>query len=345
MPRIAERKELFTLLSSVCESNRSYFSRFGRWLQPQIKVFWLEINDQHVDSIIESSGMSRLDNALYEISFLDEVFWIDTSDKRIWQIFTLAETDKTNKMIREKFLKQRGADRIWLTENFMNGIRRRLNYNDRGFGIKFKDILTPDEDSSDFSAKFWIGKSSTEKQERFLGNAKETFSISSIRFGRRESLDKKALSGELYELYYSGHLTVTTSDDIENVVHVINTIRNSYKEQLIELEKQNNIKPTHVDINFSDCINTEGFDVITNTGVRQLKLWLQQYQKEDTITRYSGVDLHTGDFLYLDLADEYSYIFPSKNACMNVAPRFGTLTARYMSLSVQIFHDGVELFA
>lgn len=345
MPQIRDRKELFSLLGSVCESNREVYSRYGKWTQPQIKVFWIEVNAKYFGEIIRISGANRLDKDLFEISYENDTFWIDTGDKRIWQIITFAETGKTNKMIKEKLTINKGADRIWLTEKFMVGIQRKLGYNNRGFGIKFKDILTLDDEVSDFSAKFWLGKHCMEKQKRFLDSARETFSISTIRFGVNESKDQNPISGELYELYYNGHITITTSDDIENVIHVLNTIRNYYKEHLEYLEKENEKKLAFIEIIYSDEINLDGFNIITNLGQRDLKLWLQQYQEEGDIIRYSGVDMHTGDFIYLDMSKKYSYLSASKDACMNVAPRFGTLSSRYMSSSAKIVHDGVELFA
>lgn len=343
MGRVKERKELFGLLSAVVSNNRDYYSRYGVWNYPQIKVFWIEVNTKLLPSF--PNGLERVDKDLYELSYKDHTYWIDTHDSRIWEIITFAPTNKTNSMIRNVFLKLKGIDRLWFTEKFMRSIQKNMGYDDRGFGIKFRDILTEGNEYSSFSAKFWIGKSSPEKQIEFLKNAQTSFSMSNIRFGKSKEVEHEVLSSELYELSYNGHITITTSDDIENVFNVISTIEERYKKNLLFLEREAKKKPVVVEVTFTDLIKLQSFNAITAYGNRNLRLWLHPYEIDGELHRYSGVDLHTGDFIYLDLAESYSYISAGKDACMNVAPRFGTLSSRYLSSNSELFYDGVELFA
>ena len=342
---IKNRKEFFALLESVNESNRDYFSRFGNWIKPQIKVFWIEVNDRYHLDILKNLNPKKVEKTLYEVHEKDQRYWIDISDKRIWQIFTFAETKSATQMIKNRILNHIGADRIWLTEKFMEKIQKELGYSDRGFGIKYKDILTEDEPKSKFSAKLWVGREKTEAQERLLSAVRDNFSLSSTRFGRNEARDGLKISGQLYELYYSGHITVNTCDDNEDMMEVLNLIKNNYKNEIEYLEKERRKRSSVIEILFSDNIDQAGLESITNTGKGSLKLWLHPFKKEEGITRYNGVDLHTGDYINLDVSNDYSYISTPKNACMNVAPRFGTIASRYLSSKVSIFHDGVELFA
>lgn len=343
MGRVSDRKEFYGLLNAVVNNNRDYFLRYGNWKYPQIKIFWLEVNLKHLSALPHQ--MEKIDNKLYEVRYKDEVYWIDTRDERIWEIFTLSSTQKTNSMLNNIFTNTIGIDRLWFTEKFMLKIRKKLGYDDRGFGIKFKDILTEGKDIADFSAKFWLGKNSTNRQISFLELAKSSFSMSNIRFGRTEIIDNDLPLSQLYELSYNGHMTVTTSTDTDSIFNVINTIEKQYKNNLIFLEKESKKKPVVVEVTYKDSVNISGFDAITSYGTRDLKLWLQNYEIGKDFGRYSGVDLHTGDFIYLDMADQYSYVTADENACMNVAPRFGTLSSRYLSSSTELFYDGVELFA
>jgi len=345
MKAIRDRKELFALLRSVSESNRKYFSRYGSWKSPQIKVFWIEVNEKYINNLIAFSEAIKIDKNLFEIYYEDDRYWLDTSDKRIWQIFTLAKTESAEKMIRNKITKYRGADRLWFTEKFMEKIQNHFGYTNRGFGIKFKDGLSFEKPVSYFSAKLWIGKSYTSRQKKLLETARDTFSISTIRFGINESQDDTNISGKLYELYYSGHLTVTTCDDLEDTFLLLNYIKKSYRREIEFLEREFMKKPNFVEVIFSEKIDRNGFAVISSIGKGNLKLWLEPYEEDGDLTRYAGVDLHTGDFVQIDLADDYSYLSASKGACMNFAPRFGTLASRYMTAGTRIMYDGVDLFA
>lgn len=345
MKSISDRKELFTLIGSVSESNRKYFSRYGNWKSPQIKVFWIEVNKQYINNLIQQSGSEKIDRDLFEINYNEDRFWLDTSDERLWQIFTFAESGKTNQMINNKITKYRGADRAWFTEIFLKKIQKHFGYDNRGFGIKFKDSLSFEEPTSDFSAKLWLGKSCTSRQKKFLKAAQDTFSVSTIRFGHKEHIDNTNISGKLYELYYNGHLTVNTCDDLEDFFSLINYIKHFYRDEIEFLEKEFNKKPTFVEVIFTDKIDPDGFTLISYAGKGKLKLWLEPFEKEKDIIRYAGVDLHTGDFVNIDLADRYSYLTASKGSCMNFAPRFGTLASRYLSTGTQIKYDGVDIFA
>jgi len=343
--KIKDRKEFFSLLQSVSESNRNYYSKYGNWNFPQIKVFWIEVNEPFFQNVINSINPKLLSKDFYECVFDEDFYWIDTSEKRIWQIFTFAKTNNANRTIRNNFTNLKGVDRIWLTETFMKKIQKEMNYTNRGFGIHFKDILSIEEPKSDFSAKLWIGKSYTASQEKLLKVANETFAVSSIRFGINPSQDSSSLSGKLYELYFRGHMTVTTCDDLEDLFTLLKFIRTTYKNEIGMLEKECSKKPNFIEIQFSESINSDGFELMTKLGQGDMKLWLQSYKKESDISRYCGVDLHTGDFIQIDLADDYSYLAAEKNACMNVAPRFGTVASRYLTSNSKIIFDGVEMFA
>lgn len=343
MVRVNDRKDLHSLISSVNESNREYYSRFGNWSNPQIKVFWLEVNENF--NVLEKMGLRKLDRNLFELKVKKDTFWVDTSNGRIWEIFTLSSTRNTERNLIGLTKGMKGVDKTWFTQNFMKKIQRKMGFTDRGFGIRYKDLLSNGTDTNNFSAKFWFGRRSLKNMEPILESLEGSFSISSLRFGKNISNDEKRLTGQLYEFYYNGHMTITTCDDTEEMFYLIKMIRETYVKNLVQLEKENKRKPALIEVTFSEELDREGFDFLIHVGRRDLNLWLQPYQSESDYGRYCGVDMHTGDFINLDLGSDYSYISADRNGCMNVAPRFGTLAARYLSTSTNIYHDGVEMFA
>ena len=344
MVGVKSRKELFSLLQSVCEDNREFYSRFGRWTRPQIKVLWLEVNERFMKSTIELSGATYIDKDLFSLNYENEQYWIDTSSKRIWQIFCLSQTKDALTMLKYLFLERKGVDNLWAIESFMVKTQNEFRYTNRGFGIRFKDTLTKKEPKSKFSAKLWIGRNPSPNQQLLFKVANETFSKSSIRFGKNWSSDGRNISGELYEMFSDGHLTVNTCDDFENFIELISFIKKSYLNELEMIEKNRAKKPLFIETIFSEKINKDDFNRITLSGTGKMNLWLEPYEVNGDFTRYSGVDLHTGDFLTIDFGDDYAYISNQKNGCMNIAPRFGSLSARHLSSEVKIFFDGVPLF-
>ncbi len=252
---VKSRKELFSLLQAICEDNRDYFSRFGHWIRPQIKVFWLEVNESYINSVLESSGASMIDKNLYSIYFENEPYWIDTNNKRIWQIFCITKTLNGQKMLKSLFLEKKGVDKLWAPESFMFKVQDEFGYTNRGFGIKFRDSLSLREPKSNFSAKLWIGRNPSKNQERLLEVANDTFSKSTIRFGKNNSTDDRNISGEIYEFYYDGHLTVNTCDDFEKFIELIEYIKISYLTELEIMETKRNKTPSFIETVFSDKVD------------------------------------------------------------------------------------------
>jgi hypothetical protein len=302
-----------------------------------------------VKQVLERLGATSIDSKLYEVRSGSEgneqQYWIDTTDSRVWQIYTFAPTSEARSFFETLAKNNRGVDHVWLTERFMNRTRKKLNLDDRGFGIKFTDALADENLGADFSAKFWIGKRESDTRTRFLQEARNQFSLSSIRFGRNLARDGSGLTGQLYELYYDGHLTVNTCDDMDDMLALLDSIRSGYHGSVRDLERARQKSPELIEVEFSETVSAEQLNQVTVSGKGPLRLWLHAYSREADLTRYNGVDLHTGDFIHLDVGETYSYIGTDKKACMNVAPRYGTLAARYMSSKARIYHDGVELFA
>lgn len=338
------------MLASVNEGNRSYFGKFGKWESPQIKVFWLEINHEYREQVLARLNPTPRDKDLYEWQpEQGHLFWIDASDDRIWQIYTLASTEDAKRHLRPLYHEARGVDRLWFPETFLQGVRKSMNFDDRGFGISFRNLLTPEADRPLFSAKFWLSHldssaPASAAKQAFIDAGKRAFALSTVRFGRNVSSDDRGLSGQLYELYHDGHLTVTTCDETDDMLELLASIRGRYKQEVIDLEKARKRRTEVIEVEFDEPVAGASLNTLVESGSSNLRLWLHAFERSEDLTRYNGVDLHTGDFMHLDVADDYSYLSAERKACMNMAPRYGTLSSRYLSAKSRIFHDGVELF-
>jgi hypothetical protein len=234
---------------------------------------------------------------------------------------------------------------MWIPEHFMDRVVQTFGFDQRGFGVKFDDDIATTNTRMNFSAKFWVGRNRQGARAEILDKVRELFSPSSIRFGRDEQADDTPLSSQLYELYHDGRLTVNTCSDVEEMLELARTLRESYSHQVSELEKQRERRDFPVEAVFAEPVDFEQMTELVRGGRSGLQMWLHRYALEPDVARFAGSDLHTGDPVTLDLGGDYAYVGTSKKACMNMAPRYGTLAARHLSTRCRLYVDGAEVFA
>ena len=351
MPRYAKtRKELFSRISRRLETNAALLERTGKPSLKQLKVFWIEANPNYSPSPFPSSGWEETERRFYVLPDPDEAkhIWLDATDERVWRAYTFGPREDIEAILKRKLLHRRGLDRVWLAEAFMERLRREHGYQDRGFRFYFRDTLSTAKNPSErpkFSAKFWLGEEIPAKQGRFLELAQEAFSKSSLRMGRESRDPSSRVSGLLLEVYAEGCMTVTTSDDPEEVLGLANEVGQRYREELGEMETQRLRSPRPIELNFGMTINLERFQNLIESGQGQTGLWMQRYEVEDGMHRYTGADLHTNELINLDVGPDYAYLVTQRKGCMNAAPRLMVVSAQRISGKTGLYYEGAPLFA
>jgi hypothetical protein len=351
-PTPSSRKGFFELVDLRLGQNQELLETTGKVSSSQLKVFWLEADPRYNPAPPVTTGWRTLEPHFF---FYEQPgtqgrnqIWLDTANDRIWYAYTFGTRDEVESILRRDLLSQRGVDRAWLAERFLEGVQKRAGYTDRGFRFSFKGALYKDKDPEGmprFSGKFWLGNQVSPEQKAFLRASQETFSKSSLRMGRRPLESEAAGTGLLIEVYARGHMTVTTCDDTEEILGLINEIGSNYTQDLRELERRRAEFPRPVEYRFGMKLDIERFRAQVESGVGPTKLWMQEYAEEDGLHRFVGVDLHTNDLLNLDLADSYGYLVGSPEACMNAAPRLMTLSAEFLSGKTDMYYEGAQLFA
>jgi hypothetical protein len=346
------RREFFEFVERRLGANQELLETTGKPSFHQLKVFWLEANLKHSPSPLRAEGWRVLEPRFFlredPVAGGHNHLWLDTSHERIWYVYTFGKRDEVESIIRRDLLGQRGLDQVWLAERFLESVRHRMGYTDRGFRFSFRGALYRDrgeEDMPRFSGKFWLGNEVSPEQHEFLRSAERTFSKSSLRMGRLTQRPDAAGTGVLLEVYARGHMTVTTSEDTDEVLGLINQVGTSYAGELKELEVRRSKFPRPVEYKFGMKVDRERFRAQVESGVGPTKLWMQKYSEEDGLDRYTGVDLHTNELVNLDLAESYGYLVGQRNGCMNAAPRIMTLSAEFLSGKTDMYYEGAPLFA
>jgi len=347
------RKELFAAISDRLGDNQKLLETTGKPSLQQLKVFWLEVNREYSPRPAPGSPWEPTESRFYtRLDTSQETqnhMWLDATNDRIWYVYTFADRKFASSVIQSELTSQRGVDRVWLAEDFLESIRQRKGYQGRGFGFSFKGILareSSEEELPRFSAKFWLGSTEpTPEQNAFLALAKETFSAASLRMGRSSSNPNFGGSGVLLEVFARGHMTVTTSEDPEEVIGLINEIGSTYASELGQIEARRLRFPRPVEFGFHTSLDLERFRGIVESGLGPTRLWLQRYEVDGDLHRYTGVDLHTNQLLNLDVAPSFGYLVVRKSGCMNAAPRLMTISTELLSSKTSMFFEGAQMFA
>lgn len=346
------RKELASFISERLTTNREAQEKTGTYRVHQLKVFWLEVNREHHPSATFGTGWSTTDRDFHVFvggpPEEDNTIWLDTGNQRIWYAFSFARRETVERMLRDQMLNVAGIDRVWLTEQFMDRVRKDHGYQGRGFGIFFRDSLAESPipyERPRFSAKFWLGPSIPDRHKTFLDSAEGAFSRSSLRLGRPSGNTESKVSGLLLELYAEGSLTINISEDPEEVLGLIREVGEEYSRQLSVMESSRQRSPRPIELKFVQPINLDQFQRLVRTGVGKTRLWMQEFESDAELRRYIGVDLHTKELINLDVAPEYAYLTTERDGCMNAAPRLMTLSAQRLSGKTEIYYEGAQLFA
>ena len=347
------RKELFAAIADRLGENQRLLETTGKPSLQQLKVFWIETNQAHAPSPVAGSPWIITEPHFYTRLGVESKqqnhMWLDAANPRIWYLYTFAPTSVTAKIIESELTPSKGIDRVWLSERFLESIQKRGGYTSRGFGFSFEGILADETAESDFprfSAKFWLGNHPIPRaQDDFLRHAERTFSKSSLRLGRPSWQGSRGASSLLIEIYARGHMTVTTSDDPEETLGLVNEIGTSYAGGLESLEEQRSRFPRPIEYGFGSELDLERFRAVVESGVGPTRLWLQRYEVDRELHRYTGVDLHTNEIVNLDVAPSYAYLVVQKSGCMNAAPRLLTISSEMLSSKTGMFLEGVEMFA
>ena len=346
------RKELTSFISDRLTMNREAQLATGKYRVHQLKVFWLEINPEHRPMAVFGPAWVVTDHDFHvrrsEPPSEDRTIWLDTGSPRVWYAFSFAPRHVVQRILREELLSITGIDRVWLAERFMEGVKKAHGYQGRGFGIYFRDTLaeSPVQDERPrFSAKFWLGPSIPARHQTFLSSAEGTFSKSSLRLGRPSEDSESKVSGLLMELYAEGSVTINISEDPEEVLGLVREVGEEYAHQLTVMEESRHRTPRPIELRFGQAIKLDRFQRLVETGIGKTRLWMQQYEDDGGLRRYVGVDLHTKEFINLDVAEDYAYLVTERNGCMNAAPRLMTLSAQRLSGKTEMYYEGAQLFA
>lgn len=254
---------------------------------------------------------------------------------RIWAAYSLMDVDLFSKNIKKWIDNTLGLDQCWLPRGYLQGIGKEMKWNERGVGIKYKDILSTEEYPSQISLKAWYGPN--DEINRLLDGLKNNFSINSIRF-------KDNSSTTVSEWYSNGKITFNSAEDVDDLINSTFWMMDKYNSELNEIDRLRQKHKSSFEVKFKQTIDLEKYYGAISSGMSDLKLWMIETENLPDFRRFRGIDLHTWDRVFLDVGNDYAYLTIPNKGCVNAAPRLATVQGQTLMGKTQIYYDGVEVF-
>lgn len=330
----------------VFDKNEETVSLFGEYSSVQLKVYLVENSGQlRTPPPLMRGTWSSIDTkGWYIADGLDhpETFFLDASGDRVWRVFSLLRANDSDTVLENWLKASHGLDSCWLQRSQLLLWLGREGWIERGYGIRFADGLVAESDRGYFSLKAWHGATRIlpELQE-VVDKAKERFAISSVRWERRTQGQTSLLA----ECYSSGKVTINRADDVEEVIHLTSELSNRYENALLEADKARSKSLVPFELDFGRELDLDAFGSTVRAGRGPMKLWLTEVERSSDFRSYKGVDLHTGDRVFLDVGLDYAYLNIPGKGCVNAAPRLAVIQGEDNAGLTQVRYDGVEVFA
>ena len=267
-------------------------------------------------------------------------FIVDTSSSRIFIFYSLIDVKYADSLIEKTVKSTRGLDYCWLSRGLLESFHKLSGWYEKGIGLRYKNALADSDDRATLSLKAWYGSNRLMGWEKFIENAKDTVTITSIRWKKIVEGDTRITS----EWYNYGKVTITASEDIDETLLIITHMARKYENMLVEATKLRDGSHGAFEFNFTQKIDLQAFSTAVGMGKADFNLWLTEVYSEPGFRRFRGVDMHTWDVIFFDLAEDYAYLTIPGNGCVNAAPRIATIQGEYTTGKTQIYFNGDEIF-
>ena len=342
--RIGSVIEFKNELQDIFDNNEESIQRFGETRRVQLKTYLVE-STLPAGVIPPLLGEWRpLDSKGWYVSSPEGekgFFVLDASGSRVWRIFSLLGAALSDAAIENWVGLNRGLDYCWLQRGQLMMWGKREGWRERGVGIRFDDGLAAPETQGYFSLKAWHGAGRRlPGLDSIVQEARGSFAIYSVRW------EKVSQSGgaELIECYSDGKITVNRADDVDEVLHFSSELAERYQGSLVDAEKLRDKRLVPFELDFSQTIDLNAFAETVRVGRGPMNLWLSETSHEEDFRQFHGVDLHTGDRIFVDVGPNYAYLSVPSPGCVNAAPRLAVVQGEDNSGRTAIIQDGVEVF-
>lgn len=361
LPRVNSRKEFMDYLSTTIippkdESedgeSRGRMRELKTYVIESNKGFPNEIQGDNFSAVMENTGVEDL-KILYVKNLRGEPyasFFVDIRDKRFISLYTNSEAEYTHPFHKQLAkLHKYSFDHTWLTTGMLKQVSGVGGNRFDGVGINYKDIFA-NKDYSDEPDEGWrvdiSGGNMAGRALQLISNddmIKKAIAYDRVRIIRG---DKRSLMDFVSDdLDYNGIFAVRTGKSVYDHVTLVEMVKEKYHEQMKTIE-DNSIGVRQVEnrtLYEGKAFDFEFKRTIPDWNVflekmfnctLPFRMWGLKEKIEEGYYSILAVDLHTGDPVDLEIADNFMRVYLPKGSCGNVVLRLFVNLQQYFDSTI-----------
>lgn len=344
MEIIDDRQQFLECTNDILENNRNRYLKYNKLSKPQIKTYLVESNTDISKLILpegykiqktESQDFFRLNTEKIE-----NAGFVETSRQRIWKIYSMMDSKKSDDFIRKLVNNTRKLDNCWYTNQQFDAIEKKFDF--RGLGIKYENFFPDDDETKNkLSLKMWTKGELLDYEEEIYNFTKKHFSKRSMRIQKKYEDEDRFLNS----LYYYGKITTTHASNAEELLNFPNQLIDDYISLLKKIEENRGMLGSPVELIFEKNLPIKKMVEFFKMGKNPFKLWLTPIELKDDFVRLYGIDLHTEQKIGIDIGKKHIWINIPNNTCGNAGLRIPTLLSFSFPYKIKIKLSGEDLIA
>ena len=264
-------------------------------------------------------------------------FFADVGDRRFLTLHTSGEPREAKAAIDGiTGLHPPAFDRMWLPHCMLDAVARDENNKFQGFGVRFAGGFASDAGDAalpleDFDLT--LNGSLARNIEEYLkgnGHLESAIAYRKVRVMRGDGADQSNYVHD--DIYDEGYFAIRRGKSVRDHINLVRTSKDRYARAVEEIEKcRLGVRRTGGKWRFmGEPLNFEFRKKIPDVGqlVRALfdstepfRLWGLEAEVEKGYYSVAGVDLHTGDPLNFEVADDMMRVYLNKHSCGNTVLR------------------------
>ena len=356
LPRVEKRKDFMDYLEGIIHPPKyedDEYSSKGRLRE--LKTYILEsdegfppnIDTDEISCKVIGTGLN--DIKILQVSIKNSSmheFFLDVSDKRFFVLHTNDKSEDITKIINELTKDHHHTfDRTWFYYDMLKRLADKPGNSFKGFGVTYSDKYlrtAEDEDSDidDFSLS--ISGSLTEEMQQIVATEPKIERITAynkVRIRRGSSSLSNYVQDDIHN---NGYFAVKRGKSVQDHLQLVDICKKEYSETINSVE---NLRIGVKEIENRTLVEGKPFDFIFPNKIENLdlfiekmfnsampfKLWGLKSKIYDGYFRVLAIDLHTGNPIDFEIANDMMRVYLSKGNCGNTILRLFT--------NLQIYYD------
>ena len=351
LARVSTNKEFLDELESMIVPPKNYDdepSEKGRLRE--LKTFMLESDDgfprqaelERMSYEVTDTGLDAIKIMTVKEGDRRHQFYLDVSDKRFFKLHTNHKSETVDRIIKTLTDdRNHTLDNTWLYHDMLKRLACKPGNDFRGFGISYSNTLVKEDDLENLTLNI-RGSMASEVEDLIRGHdrLKKAGAYDKVSISRGGGADPYECVQD--DVHNYGYFAVKHGKSVQDHLHIVDYCQEEYSKTVLGVENER-IGVREVDgerfldgnsfyFEFPNRIaDLDAFIDRVFDSTRPFQLWGLKQQIRDGYYKILAVDLHTGNPMDFEIADDMMRAYIFKGSCGNTILRLLT--------NLQIYFD------